>query len=240
MQTPKGTKELETKLNRHFLACSAFIGTAALMSAQNADASIVYSGVQNIPVPTTNALGGMYIDLTLPGNTFIPTGSGAGAAEGINTLLPGWDLNFYKSSGGNLRWYYPRQKIPGVETNNLTFAVNTGAQTTALTAGMTIDSSSAFGSYQAMQGQFTGKTAYMGVQFHVGPNDNDPDNIRYAWVQVAGGPTLGFPATIIDWAYEDSGAGIVVGAVPEPSTLALGFLSAGALGVAAWRKRKKA
>ena len=224
---------LDTKLNRHFLACSAIVGTAALMASTNADAGIVYSGLQNISVPTTNALGGMYIDLTLPGNTFIPTGSGTGAAEGINTLLPGWDLNFYKSGSGNLRWYYPK-----VGPTPQTLAVNTGTQTTALTAGALIDGTSALGSYQAMQGQFTGTTAYMGVEFHDSGN-----NLRYAWVQVAGGPTLGFPATIIDWAYEDSGAGILAGdftPVPEPSTLALGFLSAGALGVAAWRKRKKA
>ena len=44
----------------------------------------------------------------------------------------------------------------------------------------------------------------------------------------------------MDYAYEDSGAGIQAG-VPEPTTMALlGVMAAGALGVRAWRKRKAA
>ena len=68
------------------------------------------------------------------------------------------------------------------------------------------------------------------------------NNPLYGWIRVNGGPTQGFPATIVDWAYEDSGGGILTGAtqVPEPSSLALGFLAAGAAGVAAWRRRKAA
>ena len=42
---------LDSALNRHFLACSAFVGTAVLMSSQGAKGDVVYSGVQNIPVP---------------------------------------------------------------------------------------------------------------------------------------------------------------------------------------------
>ena len=40
-------------------------------------------------------------------------------------------------------------------------------------------------------------------------------------------------------AYEDSGAPIEVGAVPEPSTLALGLLAAGAIGVAALKRSRR-
>jgi hypothetical protein len=47
------------------------------------------------------------------------------------------------------------------------------------------------------------------------------------------------PRAIVEYAYEDTGAGIMAGAIPEPSTLALlGVMAAGALGVRAWRKRK--
>jgi hypothetical protein len=105
---------------------------------------------------------------------------------------------------------------------------------TALSAGATIDGSSSLGTYQALVPQFVGTTAFMGVEFK-----NPSNNNLFGWIRITGGPTQGFPATIVDWAYESSGAGIVAGAVPEPSSLALGCLAAGAAGVAAWRNRKK-
>ncbi len=225
------SKQLDTTLNRHFLACSAFVGTAALMAPSEANANIVYSGTQNLSVPTTNLLGGIYLDLTKPGSFFIPSTSGGGKTEGLNTLLPGWDVNFYKGSTGKLRWYYNT----GVEAVfNVT---STTTNVAALNAGVLVDGSSALGTYQNMVPEFTSNTAFMGLKFFDSSN-----NPLYGWIRVSGGPTLGFPATIVDWAYEDSGAGILTGAtvVPEPSSVALGCLAAGAAGLAAWRKRKAA
>ena len=74
----------------------------------------------------------------------------------------------------------------------------------------------------------------MGVKFNVSSTP------LYGWIRIAGGSTLGFPATIVDWAYENSGAGIRTGAgvIPEPGSVALGCLAAGAAGLVAWRKRK--
>jgi len=222
------SKQLDTTLSRHFLACSAFVGTAALMAPSEANASIVYSGTQNLSVPTTNAMGGIYIDLTKPGSFFIPSTSGGGAAEGLNTLLPGWDVNFYKGSAGTLRWYYNT----GVEA-----VFNASSRVAALNAGVLVDGSSALGTYQTMVPEYADATAFMGLKFFDSSN-----NPLYGWIRVSGGPTTGFPATIVDWAYEDSGAGILTGAtmVPEPSSVALGCLAAGAAGLAAWRKRKAA
>jgi PEP-CTERM motif len=217
-------KQLDTKLNRHFLACSAFVGTAVLMTASKADADIIYSGPLSLNVPTTNALGGIYLDLTKPGLSFIPSTSGAGPAEGLNTVLPGWDVNFYRTGAGNLRWYY----------NGGALAVFNGANhVAALGAGVMVDGSSSLGTWQTMVPEYTGTTAFMGVEFF--DASNDP---LFGWIRIAGGPTLGFPATIVDWAYESSGAGIVTGVIPEPSSLALGCLAAGAAGLAAWRRRK--
>jgi hypothetical protein len=219
-------KQLDNQLNRHFLACSAFVGTAVLMSAQNADGAVVYSGLENISVPTTNGTGGIYLDLTRPGSSFIPTKGGGGATEGLDTLLPGWDVNFYKGSTGNLRWYY----------NTGAFAVyNAANRVAALGAGVMVDGSSALGTLQTMVPEYTSTTAFMGVEFL-----NDSSKPLFGWIRITGGPTAGFPATIVDWAYEDSGAGILTGAgiIPEPSSLALGCLAAGAAGLVAWRRRK--
>ncbi len=218
-------KQLDAQLNRHFLACSAFVGTAVMMTATKAEAGVVYSGPLNINVPTTNIFGGIYLDLTKPGTSFIPTTSGAGPAEGLNTVLPGWDVNFYKGSTA-LRWWY-NSGVYGV--------YNAAHHVAALGSGVMVDASSALGTWQTMTPEFTGTTAFMGVQF-----PDDANNLRFGWIRITGGATAGIPATIVDWAYDDSGAGILTGAgiIPEPSSLALGCLAAGAAGLAAWRKRK--
>ena len=198
-----------------------------MMTASKADASLVYSGPLNINVPTTNGMGGIYFDLTMPGSSFIPTKSGGGATEGLDTLLPGWDVNFYKGTSA-LRWWY----------NTGVYAVyNASLHVAALGAGVMVDGSSLLGTRQTMTPEFTGTTAFMGVEF---PNASNTE--LFGWIRITGGSTAGIPATIVDWAYEDSGAGILTGAgiIPEPSSLALGCLAAGAAGLAAWRKRKAA
>ncbi len=219
-------KALDVKLSRHFLACSAFVGTAALMSPSEAEADIVYSGLLNINVPTTNIYGGIYLDLTRPGVSFIPTTSGGGPAEGLNTVLPGWDVNFYKGTT-SLRWWY----------NVNVFAVfNPAHHVAALGPGVMVDVSSSLGTFQTMTPEFTGTTAFMGVEFPDASN-----NLLFGWIRITGGSDNGMPATIVDWAYENTpGAGIMTGAVPEPSAMALGCLAAGAAGLAAWRRRKAA
>ncbi len=220
-------KPLDTRLSRHFLACSAFVGTAALMSPSQADAAVVYSGTLNIDVPTTNIFGGIYLDLTKPGFSFIPSTSGAGPAEGLNTVLPGWDVNFYKGSTA-LRWWY-NLGVYGV--------FNAAHHVAALGPGVMVDITSTLGTFQTMTPEFTGTTAFMGVQFPDAAN-----HPVFGWIRITGGANNGMPATIVDWAYEDSGAGILTGAgiVPEPNSLALGCLAAGAAGLAAWRRRKAA
>ena len=74
---------------------------------------------------------------------------------------------------------------------------------------------------------------YVGVRFLDAASDE-----LYGWIRFDTTGANGYPATVVDWAYEDNGAAILTGAVPEPSTLALGCLAAGFLGVSAWRKRK--
>jgi hypothetical protein len=198
-----------------------------MMTASKSDASVVYSGIQNINVPTTNVFGGIYLDLTKPGSFFIPKGSGTGPADGLNTLLPGWDVNFYKGSTA-LKWWY-NTSVYGV--------YNASHHVAALGAGVMVDATSTLGTWQTMTPEYTGVTAFMGVEFPDASN-----NLRFGWIRVTGGPDSGTPATIVDWAYENSGAGILTGAgiVPEPSSVALGCLAAGAAGLAAWRKRKTA
>ena len=218
-------KQLDAQLSRHFLACSAFVGTATLLSPAPANAEIVYSGLQNIDVPTTNIFGGIYLDLSKPGFSFIPTTSGSGPAEGLNTVLPGWDVNFYKGTT-SLRWWY---------NSGVTAVYNAAHHVAPLGAGVMVDASSSLGTYQTMTPEFAGTTAFMGIEFPDASNHE-----VFGWIRITGGATTGIPGTIVDWAYDNTGAGILTGEVPEPSSLALGCLAAGAAGLAAWRRRKSA
>lgn len=70
---------------------------------------------------------------------------------------------------------------------------------------------------------------------------------NFGWIRLLWNASNGFPNSItaVDWAIEDSGAGILAGAtsaaaVPEPGTLSMALLAAGAAGIAAWRKRRAA
>ncbi|MEP6663520.1 MAG: PEP-CTERM sorting domain-containing protein [Verrucomicrobiota bacterium] len=227
---PTLTTPLDSKLNRHFLACSAFVGSAVAITAQNADASIVYSGLMNLPVATTNGAGGIYIDFETSGS-FFPTGSGTGAADGLNTVLPGWDVNFYGTSNGtgNLRVDYRTTYL------SITGTVPNGSNhVKPLTFGTVIDATLLLGTYKTMVPEWVSQDAYIGMRFL-----DSSSAQRYGWVHLVTGAANGLPATVVDWAYENSGGGITAGAVPEPSTTALGCLAAGALGLSAWRKHKK-
>jgi hypothetical protein len=68
---------------------------------------------------------------------------------------------------------------------------------------------------------------------------------NYGWIRVKweADSGNGFPnkITVLDWAYEDSGAPIAAGdtGTPEPGTMSMSLLAAGAAGIVAWRKRKK-
>jgi hypothetical protein len=189
---------------------------AAVAAAGSAEAAIIYSGPQNIAIGQgfAQALlidGDEYPDITLKNYSF------------INGPYQGATVDFYP---GKL------VAFPIAGTPYPTWYV------TALDAGFLVDSaavsfftgSMAYGAANpnAQFNDATGK--FIGLQFPSG-GDN-----YFAWIRVNVNNEAG-TFTIVDWAYDSSGAPIVVGAVPEPSTL--GLLAAGAAGVAALRRRRR-
>src|SRR5215475_5454914 len=79
---------LSKALDRHFMGCAAAATAAAVgLHTERADAAIVYSGLQNVPL--TNGSPGIYINLV----TKVSTGSPGTA--------PGWDINPYVNGGSS-------------------------------------------------------------------------------------------------------------------------------------------
>ena len=82
-----------------------------------------------------------------------------------------------------------------------------------------------------------GVNGYLGLSFL--NETTNATNYGYLHLQTTG--ATGFPARILDYAYENTGAAITV--VPEPTTtatLGLGALTLGAAGVRRWRRRHQA
>ncbi len=78
-----------------------------------------------------------------------------------------------------------------------------------------------------------GTTGYAGVQF----DDPVTHQTNYGWVLITYGDDKS--VTLVNFAYDTTGAAILAGAIPEPSSWAL-ILAGGAFAAAACRKRRKA
>lgn len=89
--------------------------------------------------------------------------------------------------------------------------------------------------YGAVSGWWGNVTdGFLGVQF------THQANPVYGWVRmdVSVDPIAqNITYTVKDWAYEDNGGPVHVGAIPEPGTL--GLLALGSVALAAWRRRKR-
>jgi hypothetical protein len=237
-QTPRNIRaSLSSALDRHFVGCAAVATAAAVAGhAEYADAAIVYSGVQNVAL--TNGSPGIYINFVTKAST---------ASPGAN---PGWDINPYVnggSTGAFFGMYLPASTTQLVKSSAPAAG---GADVANLPAGSSIGPASTFIGQPSQFGFMNNATVgdwvpagsgYMGIEFKE-PGVNGGATV-YGWVQIsktiAGDPPRNGPTgiTFVDWAYDNSGASITAGNVPEPSSLAL--LATGATGLFVRRGRAK-
>lgn len=208
---------LDSRLTAYAAAGLALTATTATLS--KARAAIVYSGPLSLVVPQNS--GGIYLNLVTRATS--------------TSTFGGYDINFLASSSSNaLTFFRP-------PTTALVSTVSTSAPASALPFGTSIGPTSTFTTSGAGTNFQVAGTEYLGIKF---TNEPASFSINYGWIQLTTGSTTGFPATIIGYAFDNTGAALTAGqtaAVPEPATtvvLGLGALALGASGVRRWRRGK--
>ena len=226
MKTKTVLNHVDGRLAAYATLAGAALATPAFV--QNANATIVYSGIVNFNVPSTTS--GIYLNVVTGVTSTTPGGA------------PGWDLNPWSSSSLEIWGNNSASPNDGVLDN---FTGGTAASVDNLPLGTLIDGSWNYGRTDSTV-ETTGPTAFLlnssnnifGFRFL-----NESTGVYdFGWARISLSSTLvGQPRAVVEYAYDDAGGGIMAGAVPEPSTFALlGVMAAGALGVREWRKRKAA
>jgi len=178
-------------------------------------AAVLYSGLQNISVSNT-FVNSVYVDVD--------------AASSSPTQASGWDIDafFGGEAFGNSANFQPVRQ-----------SVSISSAIVRLNLGDLVDSSDIYATAAAGSSthiginpdQFaSGVTGYLGFSLI----DNSAIGPFYGWMRVNFSNT-GDTGTIIDWAYDNTGAGITVGTIPEPASCAL--FGIGAVGLV-FRRRK--
>lgn len=206
------------------LSLALFAGASALFAATAAQADVVYTNLSASPLSITNSIDGIYINIV----------TGVTGASG--TAVPGWDLNPYNNNAGLT--FYGAASPSGVLA---TGTPGTGAESVALSFGALISSAGQFNQFQTRGTAFqSGGTNYLGFRFL----NESTGATNYGWALISSTATTGFPASILGYAYENTGLSITAGqtgVVPEPGTYALfGLGLAGFAGLSAWRRRRAA
>ncbi|MBO9663109.1 hypothetical protein [Dokdonella sp.] len=184
-----------------------FASLALCLAPGLAGADVVCMPEQNIDVPQTGE--GVYVNLM--------TGQHAGA----ESLVPGFDFDPYAAQNSDpadqLKFYW------GSSSNGGAGVASAGDTYAVLAPGDIIGATSLF-----TRAGFTGDTSawqagvadgYLGVRF----KNETTTLINYGWIHFSTTAPLGFPATILDWCYEDGGGEIEIPAVPSDTIFCDGF-----------------
>lgn len=179
---------------------------AFAITSASAHGAILWSGLVGGPnnITVSNTFTSVFIDVDNFSN------------PGSPTQQTGWDINaFFGGEGfGNSANFQPAR----ASFSNSSAIIN--LTTGSLVGNSLIYFNGAAGSSTHIgnsAGQFvSGSTGFIGFTLI----DNAANGPYYGWMRVNFSNTGG-TGTIIDWAYENSGSAITVGAVPEPTSLAL-------------------
>lgn len=201
---------LKTRLTQHFAL--AAVATAAVSSA---NAQIVHSGIVNFNIPATT--NGLYLNV-VTGQTNLPAG-------GTGSTVPGWDVNFWSSTGFGM--FNPANPTGGV------YVVTAPGFGANLTFGAQIGAGNTYGSGTSSniaQWNLNSDQNLVGFRFLNEGNGQ----IHYGWARIAFGSSV-LTRTLVEYAFDATpGAAIGAGVVPAPSAMALLGLG----GLVAGRRRR--
>ena len=197
-------------MTKGLLAATALVSLPSLAQA----APII----QNVTIAVPNTIDGVYINVV------------TGATSTTPGALPTYDLNPY-NNGAGLTFF--SATTGGIVANGSTSGTSAALD---LAAGFVIGATSTFVNGQAVGTAFqTPGNHIVGFRFQ----NEVTGIINYGYARIttsAGtGTGLGFPATITQLVYENTGASLTVagaatGGVPEPTTWAMMMLGFGAMG----------
>lgn len=201
---------------------------AGVLGSQNSNAAIVYWDV----APQTISVGGTAWVQPLTGDT----------GNGFDDSTPTIGVRF---AGTN--YIYSFTEPSGDGTTKIAYNYGTyNAAMSRFVSNETIGVGSTFKqnwSYMDRSGWTTADSAWAteadGTSGYIGFSFDNSGTTNYGWIEVTYNAATG-NLVMGDFAYEDSGAGILAGAtgVPEPSCL--GLLALGATGLLARRRRQAA
>lgn len=190
-------------------SCARWVAGVAgvLCCLGSAQAALIYSGLQNIPIATTFA--GVYVDVE---NTNNATNHGS-------TTITGWDVNLF--FGGVGEFNEPNFQPVRASSGDSFSAIQNLAVGTLIGAGSTFASGTGgSGDIGSEHVGFGANQFQPGVEGIIGFKLITMSGPFYGWMRVA--LTFNDPgAEIIDWAYDDTGATILAGVIPEPSRVML-------------------
>lgn len=181
------------------------VGLSTLLCGGVSAAEQCISGLA-LPVPATSE--GLYINLV------------TGVSGQTESSVPGFDVDIYAAvstvPSGQLKFYWGSAATLGAGVASV------GDVYAVLGAGQLIGPDSLF-----TRAAFTGDTSawqagvsgYLGLRFR----NETSGTTQYGWMLLSTTATLGFPATIHGWCYEDSGAAIATPSPVEPPVFADGF-----------------
>lgn len=208
------------------LAAYAAAGAGAALGAVGTAEADITHVVVNTPVKDTT-LDGFAIGVNLLFGDLASFNLGVAHGVGTTNAATGYAFTAPTAFGA------PGVSVAGFPAGGFNYVSNLGASTqvdtlTAFLNAATYGTMAFNGGYTFSEWLSPG-TGFIGVRF----NTN-----AYGWVRITmnGAPLNDF--TIVDYAWCDPGETLHVGQIPEPGSL--GALALGALGLAGWRRSRRA